>query len=51
MRLRAQRAGVALLVDVPATLPPCRAYPDDVEETVVNLLDNAIRSTRRMADR
>ena len=45
MRLRAQRAGVALLVDVPATLPPCRVYPDDVEETVVNLLDNAIKYT------
>ena len=30
---------------VPATLPPCRVYPDDVEEAVVNLLDNAIKYT------
>lgn len=45
MSLRAQRAGVALHVEVPATLPPCRVYPDDVEEAVVNLLDNAIKYT------
>ncbi len=45
MSLRAQRAGIALHVKVPATLPPCRVYPDDVEEAVVNLLDNAIKYT------
>ncbi|MFQ5772975.1 MAG: PAS-domain containing protein [Kiloniellaceae bacterium] len=47
IRERAQTAGVDLVLDVPAELPPLTADPRAVKQILLNLLSNAVKFTRR----
>ncbi len=43
--VRMRGAGLTFIVQVPETLPPVPIWPQDLEEIVSNLLDNAIKYT------
>jgi signal transduction histidine kinase len=45
MRVHAERKGVAVHTDVPASLHPARANPEKVQRVLFNLIQNAIRHT------
>ena len=45
MRLEAERRGVVVSAEVPATLEPARANPEKLQRVLFNLIQNAIRHT------
>lgn len=45
MQLRAQAAGITVETSIPAALPLVKVHPEQIEEAVLNLLDNAIKYT------
>lgn len=45
MQLSAQKAGISLETSVPMTLPRVKVHPEEIEEVILNLLDNAIKYT------
>ncbi|MCL4826693.1 MAG: HAMP domain-containing histidine kinase [Caldilinea sp.] len=45
MQLRAQSAAITLETAIPDALPPVKVHPEQIEEAVLNLLDNAIKYT------
>jgi signal transduction histidine kinase len=44
-RVRMRASGLTFIAQIPETLPSLRIWPQDVEEIVGNLLDNAIKYT------
>lgn len=45
VRVRMQNAGLSFSAHLSETLPPIRVWPQDLEEIVNNLLDNAVKYT------
>ena len=45
MQMRAQAAGITMTTAVPEALPSVKVHPEQIEEVVLNLLDNAIKYT------
>lgn len=45
MQMQAGQTGIDLTLDLPATLPALRLWPDQLEAILVNLMDNAIKYT------
>jgi signal transduction histidine kinase len=45
MRVHAERKGVAIRADLPASLRPARANPEKLQRVLFNLVQNAIRHT------
>jgi signal transduction histidine kinase len=45
MSLRAERAGLVLLRQLPPSLPAVAVDPGEIEEAVINLLDNSLKYT------
>ena len=45
MRVHAERKGVAISADLPASLRPARANPEKLQRVLFNLVQNAIRHT------
>ena len=45
MQLSAQKAGISLETSVPMTLLRVKVHPEEIEEVILNLLDNAIKYT------
>jgi signal transduction histidine kinase len=45
IRARAEKAGLALVVDLPAELPPLRADARQLKQMLLNLLSNAVKFT------